>query len=48
MKFDMKVHDIEIQAKFDFGVCRPKVKSHSSLNMRKNTIWFPIDNFSNV
>ena len=37
MKFDMKVHDIKIQAKFDFGVRRSNVKGHSSLNMRKNT-----------
>ena len=37
MKFDMKVHDIEIQANFVFGVCRSKVKGHSSLNMRKTT-----------
>ena len=35
MKFDMKAHDIKIQAKFDFGVCRSKVKGHSLLNMRK-------------
>ena len=45
MKVDIKVHGIKIQAKFDFGVCRLKVKGHSSLNMRK---WFPFDNFSNV
>ena len=37
MKFNMKVHDIKIQARFDLGVCRSKVKVHSSLNMRKNT-----------
>ena len=45
MKFDMKVHGIKIQAKFDFGVCMSKVKGHSSLNMQK---WFPFDNFSSV
>ena len=31
----MKVHEIKIQAKFDFGVRRAKVKGHSSLNMRE-------------
>ena len=37
MKFDMKVHGIKIhvQPKFDFGLCRSKVKGHSSLNMQK-------------
>ena len=48
MKFDMKVHDIKKQAKFDCGVRRLKFKGHSSLNMRKIHIWFQIDNFSNV
>ena len=28
MKFDMKVHGIKIQPKFDFGVCRSKVIAH--------------------
>ena len=35
MKFDMEVPGIKIQLKFDFGICRLKVKGHSSLNMRK-------------
>ena len=36
----MKVHGIKIhvQPKFDFGVCRSKVKGHSSLNMQKHLI----------
>ena len=37
MKFEMKVNDIKIQSKFDFGVRSLKVKGFSSLNMRKNT-----------
>ena len=37
MKFNMKVNGIKIQPKFDFGVCRSKVKGHSSLNMQKKS-----------
>ena len=33
MKFDMEVPGIKIQLKFDFGICRSKVKVHSSLNI---------------
>ena len=38
MKFDRKVHGIKTQPKFNFRVCRSKVKGHSSFNMQKHLI----------
>ena len=45
MKFDMKVHGIKVQPKFDFGVYRSKFKGHNSLNMRK---WFNKSGFRSI
>ena len=35
LKFDMKVHVIKIQPRYDFELRMSKVKGHGSLNMRK-------------
>ena len=37
-RVNMKVHGIKTQPKFDFWVCRSKVKGHSSLKMQKHLI----------